>query len=62
MSIAELAAFVLAAVREEVIAECRAEGDKITLRFNDGTVRTITIGKSPQKKNDPKNERKKFLR
>ena len=43
MSIAELAAFVLAAVREEVIAECRAEGDKITLRFNDGTMRIITI-------------------
>ena len=34
---------MLAAVREEVIAECRAEGDSITLRFNDGTVRTITI-------------------
>lgn len=43
MSIAELAAFVLAAVREEVIAECEAAGDSIILRFNDGTVRTIKI-------------------
>lgn len=43
MSIAELAALVLAAVREEVIAVCEAAGDSITLRFNDGTVRTIKI-------------------
>ena len=35
---------ILAAVREEVIAECRAKGDIITLRFNDGTVPTVDLG------------------
>lgn len=43
MSIAELAALVLADVREEVIAVCEAAGNSITHRFNDGTVRTIKI-------------------
>ena len=58
MSIAELAALVLAAVREEVIAVCEAAGNSITLRFNDGTMRTIKISYTyPQKKNLPKYER-----
>ena len=43
MSIEELTTFILAAVREEVIAECETTGDSITLRFNDGTMRTIKI-------------------
>ena len=43
MCIAELAALVFAAVREEVIAVCEAEGDSITLRFKDGTMRTVKI-------------------
>ena len=43
MNIAALAALVLTAVREEVIAVCEAAGDSITLRFNDGTMRTVKI-------------------
>ena len=44
MSIADLTALVLAAVKEEVIAVCETKGDAIILHFADGTVRTIQIG------------------
>ena len=44
MSIADLIAFVLAAVKEEVIAVCETKGDTIVLHFADGTERTIQIG------------------
>ncbi len=43
MSIEELRDFLLAALREEVLAHCTAEGNAIVLRFTDGTVRTIQI-------------------
>ena len=43
MSVEELCEFLLATLRDEVLAHCTADGDTIVLRFTDGTIRTVRI-------------------
>lgn len=43
MSIADLAAYIAVVLREEINADCKCEGNEITLYFSDGSSRSITI-------------------
>ena len=43
MSIADLTAYMVVVLREEMIADCKCEGNEVTLYFSDGSSPRISV-------------------
>ncbi len=43
MTIEDMLALLVASLKDDVLAEIEREGNVITVKFSDGTVRTVTV-------------------